>query len=56
MAHLLTAPLRGVHRDWSARRKLAARTRYLDAHALTELGFPPARPKFHLRDWLSPKP
>ena len=55
MAHLLNTSIRRIHHNWTARKKSAALTRYLDAHALTELGFPPAQPKFNLRDWLSTK-
>jgi hypothetical protein len=55
MAHLLNTSIRRIHNTWSARKKFAALTRYLDAHALTELGFPPAQPKFNLRDWFSTK-
>jgi len=55
MVGLLSASLRRIHRDCAARHKFAARTRYLDAHALTELGFPPTQQKSRLCDWLSVK-
>ncbi len=56
MTHLFSATLRRIHGSWTARNNFRALTRYLDAQALTELGFPPAQPKFNLRDWLLPKP
>ncbi|MCK8462934.1 hypothetical protein MUY35_03615 [Aliiroseovarius sp. S1339] len=50
MARLLSTSLRRLHRRWTARRKTAARTRYLDGQALSELGVPAAVPKTRLRD------
>lgn len=55
MTHLFRSSLGRIPGSWTARHKDAARTRYLDAHALTELGFPPAQQRFHLREWLSSK-
>ncbi|WP_159087042.1 hypothetical protein [Loktanella sp. Alg231-35] len=55
MTHLLGDSLRRFRDNWTARKKFAALTRYLDAQALTELGFPPARPKSQLRAWQSTK-
>lgn len=55
MTRLLKVAFRRIHGGWTARRMTAALTSELDAHALTELGVPPAQPKFRLRDWLSPR-
>ena len=55
MAHRPKTALCRIYVRWLARTKSAAITRNLDAHALTELGFPPARPKFRLREWLATK-
>ena len=55
MTHLLRDAILRAHGKWTARNKFAALKRLLDAQALTELGIPPAQPKFHLWDWLSSK-